>query len=89
MEAIAVSGQPIVKRYRSCLLLLAEARLDRRLQGKLDPSDVVQQTLLNAHQAWTQFRGTSEAELVAWLRQILARTLLSCPGRIRRGERGE
>lgn len=78
MEAIAVSGQPIVERYRSYLMLLAEARLDRRLQGKLDPSDVVQQVLLHAHQAWTQFRGTSEAELVAWLRRILARTLLNC-----------
>ena len=87
MEAIAVSGQPIVERYRSYLLLLAEARLDRRLQGKLDPSDVVQQTLLHAHQAWMQFRGTSEAELVAWLRRILARTLLNCIRGFRRAKR--
>ena len=86
MEAIAVSGQPIVERYRSYLLLLAEARLDRRLQGKLDPSDVVQQTLLHAHQAWTQFRGTSEAELVAWLRRILARTLLNVHPRFSAGK---
>ena len=87
MEAIAVSGQPIVECYRSYLLLLAEARLDRKLQERLDPSDVVQQTLLNAHQAWTQFRGTSEAELVAWLRQILARTLLNCLRDFRRAKR--
>ena len=87
MEAIAVSGQPIVERYRSYLLLLAEARLDRRLQGKLDPSDLVQQTMLQAYQAWTQFRGTSEAELVAWLRQILARTLLRCIRDFRRAKR--
>jgi RNA polymerase sigma-70 factor (ECF subfamily) len=87
MEAIAVSGQPIVERYRSYLMLLAEARLDRRLRGKFDPSDVVQQTLLHAHQAWTQFRGTSEAELVAWLRRILARTLLDCIRDFRRAKR--
>jgi RNA polymerase sigma-70 factor, ECF subfamily len=87
MEPISVSGQPILERYRSYLMLLAEARLDRRLQGKLDPSDLVQQTLLNAHQGWAQFRGTSDAELAAWLRQILARTLLGCVRDFHRAKR--
>ena len=87
MEAIAVSGPSRMERYRSYLMLLAETRLDRRLRGKLDPSDVVQQTLLNAHQAWTQFRGTSEAELAAWLRQILVRTLLNSLRDFRRAKR--
>ena len=87
MEAIAISGQPILERYRSYLMLLAEARLERRLRGKLDPCDVVQQTLLHAYQAWSQFRGTSEAELAAWLRQILVRTLLNCMRDFQRAKR--
>lgn len=45
------------------------------LGGKLDASDVVEQTLLQAYQGLDQFRGHSEAELTAWLRQILARHL--------------
>jgi RNA polymerase sigma-70 factor (ECF subfamily) len=57
------------------LLLLAQVHLDRRLLGKLDASDVVQQTLLEAHQGLAQFRGRTVGEQAAWLRQILARNL--------------
>ena len=64
-----------LERYRHYLSLLARLQLDARLQGKLDASDVVQQTLLQAHANLEQFRGRSAAELAAWLRQILANTL--------------
>jgi RNA polymerase sigma-70 factor (ECF subfamily) len=66
---------PAIERFRDLLRLIAGVRLDRRLRGKLDPSDVVQQTLLRAHQSLCQFHGQSEADLVAWLRQILAATM--------------
>jgi RNA polymerase sigma-70 factor (ECF subfamily) len=64
-----------LERYRPYLLLLARLHYDPRLRGKAEPSDVVQQALLRAHQARGQFRGRTGAERAAWLRQILARTL--------------
>jgi RNA polymerase sigma-70 factor (ECF subfamily) len=55
--------------------LLARLQIDRHLQGKVDPSDLVQETFLEAHRDFGQFVGATEAELVSWLRQILARNL--------------
>jgi RNA polymerase sigma-70 factor (ECF subfamily) len=65
----------LLETYRNYLTLLARAQIGRRFQGKLDPADLVQETFLTAHRCFPQFRGTSEAELVSWLRQILATNL--------------
>jgi RNA polymerase sigma-70 factor (ECF subfamily) len=62
-------------RYRTWLALLARVEVEARWRRKFDPSDVVQQTLLEAHRAAAQFRGRTEAEWLGWLRQILARVL--------------
>lgn len=66
----------ILQLYWNYLHLLAEAQLDRRLRVRFSPSDLVQETLLEAHRDFPQFRGSTEAEFLAWLRQILVHNLI-------------
>jgi RNA polymerase sigma-70 factor (ECF subfamily) len=74
------NGEPAAReqlfdRYRHYLWLLAQAQLGRCLRAKCDPSDLVQQSLLEAHRDFGQFTGNHEGELLAWMRQILAHNL--------------
>jgi RNA polymerase sigma-70 factor (ECF subfamily) len=62
----------LLQLYRNYLTLLTRLQIGRRLQGKFDPADVVQETFLRAHHRFRQFRGDREAEFIGWLRQILA-----------------
>ena len=78
--ARARAGEPEVlgqlfERFRNYLCVLARVQIGRRLQRKVEESDLVQETFLEAHRAFPRFRGTSEGELAYWLRQILAARL--------------
>jgi len=74
MDAVEPSI-PALEEHRPALRALAQARFARQLRGKLDPSDVVQQTLLEAHQQRGQCRARTPAEQLAWLRRILLHNL--------------
>lgn len=58
--------------YRDYLRMLARLEVDRRLRGKVDASDLVQEAFLQACRSFKTFRGTTEGELTVWLRKILA-----------------
>jgi RNA polymerase sigma-70 factor (ECF subfamily) len=74
-------------RYRSYLILLARTQLNPRLGCPVDASDIVQQTLLEAHAKQAQFRGTLDVQRGAWLRQILAHNLADALRGISRAKR--
>jgi RNA polymerase sigma-70 factor (ECF subfamily) len=76
-----------LERYRSFLQGQARRHLGSRLRGKLDAADVVQETLLKAHEKLGQFRGHTEAELAAWLRAILEHTLAMAVRQFQAGAR--
>lgn len=58
----------ILKRFRSFLHWIANYKLPPELKGKVDSSDIVQKTLLKAHECFEQFKGSSEEEFRGWLR---------------------
>jgi RNA polymerase sigma-70 factor (ECF subfamily) len=66
----------LLELYRNYLGLLARLQVGRRLRGKADSSDLVQETFLAAQRTFAQFRGQTERELAEWLRQILASKLV-------------
>jgi len=79
LTAARQEGEPalgrLLERYRAYLSLLARAQIGRHLRSRVDDSDVVQETFLAAHRDFPRFRGTTEAEFVGWLRNILAARL--------------
>jgi RNA polymerase sigma-70 factor (ECF subfamily) len=73
----ARNGKPealgkLLEYYRPYLRLLARLQVASRLQKELDASDVVQETFLDAARDFPQFRGSSDAEFVGWLKRLLA-----------------
>jgi RNA polymerase sigma-70 factor (ECF subfamily) len=94
MGADADRNDLALDRYRGYLSALARLQVAARpwLASKLDASDLVQQTMLQAHAARGQFRGQSAEELAGWLRQIMSRTLansLRALGQAKRDVRAE
>lgn len=73
--------------FRAYLGLLARMQLDGPARAKLSSSDLVQQTLLEAHAKRGQFRGTTEGELAAWLRKALRNNLADALKGLRRAKR--
>jgi RNA polymerase sigma-70 factor, ECF subfamily len=65
-----------VEQYREYLLVLARLHRDMLVEARIDPSDIVQMTLLKAHQRRDQFRGDSGREQAAWMRKILTNTMI-------------
>jgi len=79
--AQAVCGEVAIREellqlYRPYLRLVAGRRLPRLVQQRVDASDIVQQTLVDAVRGLPDFRGQTEPEFTAWMMRLLERNLL-------------
>jgi RNA polymerase sigma-70 factor, ECF subfamily len=63
--------EQLLELYRFYLTMLADLKIDRRLQGKIVPADLVRETLQEANRSFAQFPGGTKRELLIWLRRIL------------------
>lgn len=66
----------LLEAARSYLLLQAEHQLPISMRAKVGPSDIVQETAIDAHRDFLRFRGTTQEELYAWLRTILQNNVM-------------
>jgi RNA polymerase sigma-70 factor (ECF subfamily) len=73
----------VLEACRGYLLLIAQQELDPVLRAKGGASDLVQETFLEAHRDFGRFGGTTEAELLAWLRRLLLNNLANFTRRYR------
>jgi hypothetical protein len=80
MDQSAIVPAPQIERFREYLFLLARAHLPPRHPSKLEASDIVQQTLLEACEQRAEIRGHS-----AQMAGQLKRSAASIPGLLRRG----
>lgn len=87
MDLSADGEELAVETFRTYLLLLARMQIGSKLRAKFDPSDVVQQTLLDAHRQREQFHGSTPAEMAGWLRRMLACNLTDVLRAFSRGKR--
>src|SRR5690242_3948284 len=65
----------LLERYRNYLMVIAQQKMDPAISAKLGPSDVIQETFLEAQRDFAHFHGNNEQELLAWLRQLLYNNL--------------
>lgn len=80
-------GPKELEQYREYLMTIADLQIEPVLRRKLDASDVVQQTMLEAHSRLNDFRGSTSAELAGWLKRILLNNLIDCVRAYRRERR--
>lgn len=72
------ASEELLGLYRPYLRLAAGVRLPKLFQKRMDASDIVQQTLLDAVRGLPEFRGCSEPEFTAWIMRLLERNVMQC-----------
>jgi RNA polymerase sigma-70 factor (ECF subfamily) len=67
----------LVTRYRDRLRRMVRLRLDRRLQGRLDPSDVLQDAYLDVARRAGEYVASPSLPVFLWLRLITGQRLMA------------
>ncbi|WP_442512233.1 sigma-70 family RNA polymerase sigma factor [Novipirellula sp. SH528] len=71
----AASVGALLSKYGNYMEVITQAQLDARVRRRVSSSDVVQETMLEAHRDFEKFSGSTMAEFTGWLRKILINNL--------------
>ncbi len=63
--------EALFEKCRAYVGFMARSQMETWMKAKIDASDLIQQTMLDAHRGFERFRGESEGEWVVWLKTIL------------------
>jgi RNA polymerase sigma-70 factor (ECF subfamily) len=77
------SANEDIGKYRDYVMALARAHVSVDLRGKIDLSDLVQETLYEAHRDLASDRPRTQPEMMGWLRSLLKCNLIDCLRRLR------
>lgn len=66
----------LFERHREQLVRMVRIRLDPRLQGRLDPADVVQEAFLDVRRRFAEYADNPKVTLLVWLRAITGQRLV-------------
>ena len=83
------ADRPDLDRFRPALELWARCQMPAWLRGKLDPADLIQQTLLEAHAASDKFAGRADLEALGYLRRALSNNLIDAARKFARERAAE
>jgi RNA polymerase sigma-70 factor (ECF subfamily) len=79
LHSAANGNQPalgeLLDRYRGRLRHMVRLRMDRRIRGRVDPSDVIQETFVEAFQRLGEYLKNPSVTFVVWLRYLAAQRL--------------
>jgi len=70
-EGDELARDQLFEKCRAYVGFMARSQMENWMNAKIDASDLIQQTMMDAHQGFDQFRGKSEAEWIGWLKKIL------------------
>lgn len=83
----ATAREELFDYCRNYVNVIARSNVETWMRAKVDASDLVQQTLLEAHRCFQDFQGGTEGEWLGWLRQILAHNTQDFVRKFRAGKR--
>jgi RNA polymerase sigma-70 factor (ECF subfamily) len=76
VEGDDLAASELFSRYRDRLRRMVQLRLDRRLYGRVDASDIIQEATIEAARRLSEYAASPSMDFFLWLRQLTGQKLI-------------